>query len=109
MNINFESLEKIPYLIEVMEDIKKSLDTKVDKRWLSVKELSKYIDYSTDRIHKLKGIEFLEGVHFHKRGGKLLFDKEMIDKWVLGLDIESMNHINIIDYTNDIVNNLAAS
>lgn len=50
---------------------------------MSVKELGKYLGYSNDHIYKLRDGEFIEDIHFHKKG-KLLFDRIEIDKWVVG-------------------------
>ena len=37
---------------------------------------------SKDHIHKLKNDSFILGKHYHKKSGKLLFDKVELDKWV---------------------------
>ena len=53
-----------------------------EKRWLNIKEASNYLGYSQDHIHKLKNSYFIEGKHYYKKTGKLLFDKVAIDSWV---------------------------
>lgn len=83
MDVKFENLNKIDDLIMLFNKMSENQGTK--KRWLSVRELAIYLDYSSDRIHKLKGSEFIDGVHYHKRSGKLLFDKFKVDEWVLGI------------------------
>lgn len=50
---------------------------------MNVKEVGKYLGYSADHIYKLRDEEFVEGMHFHKKG-KLLFDRIEIDQWVMG-------------------------
>ena len=40
------------------------------------------LGYSNDHIYKLRDGEFIEDIHFHKKG-KLLFDRIEIDKWVI--------------------------
>ncbi|MGA1932767.1 DNA-binding protein [Arcobacter sp. YIC-464] len=104
MDINFENLEKIDEILNRLILIEQKV--KSEKRWLTVKELSLYIGYSEDRIHKLKNIEFFENLHFYKRSGKLLFDKYEIDNWIIGIqnfvesDSEKVNSI-----LNNILNN----
>ena len=101
MTIDFTNLEKIDDILKLLNTLVLNQSNQIPKKWLSVKELSQYIDYSTDRIHKLKGVEFFEGIHFYKRSGKLLFDKEMIDKWVIGIDSKAVNNTIDIDSTVD--------
>ena len=83
MTRNFKNLELIKEIFIDIKSIKKSLENRVEKKWLSTKELAEYLDYSQDRLHKLKGDEFIEGIHYYKRKGKLLFDKSKIDDWVV--------------------------
>lgn len=102
-------------MINPFEEIEKSInelsnnlllltsEIKSEKRWLNIKEVAHYLGYSTHQIHKLKGEEFFEGVHYYKRSGKLLFDKYLVDKWVLGIDSKDIN--NIVD-VEDTINNL---
>lgn len=110
MNINFENLDKIDDILKLLNTVLVNQQNLTPKKWLSVRELSEYLDYSTDRIHKLKNVEFLEGIHYHKRAGKLLFDKELIDKWVIGIDTRSVNNtVDIEDSVNKILESLAVS
>ena len=108
MIIKFEGIEKLDEILNELNIIKQNQT--IDKKWLSVKELSEYLDYSTDRIHKLKGTEFLEGIHYYKRSGKLLFDKEKIDKWVLGINPTSINNqVNVEETVNNLIEDLLVS
>lgn len=85
-------------------------EIKSEKRWLNIKEVAYYLGYSTHQIHKLKGEEFFEGVHYHKRSGKLLFDKYLVDKWVLGIDAKDINNaIDIEGTINNILDGLLES
>ena len=83
MDIALEHLSLLPEILEKLKWIEKSLANFETKRWMNVKEVGKYLGYSTDHIYKLRDEEFVEGIHFHKKG-KLLFDRLEIDKWVIG-------------------------
>lgn len=109
MNNPFEQIEKS------ISDLSNNVlllatEIKSEKRWLNIKEVANYLGYSTHQIHKLKGEEFVSGVHYYKRSGKLLFDKYMVDKWVLGLDVKnSHNAIDIKSKVNTILDGLVKS
>ena len=92
MDIKFENLAKIDLLIEKIE----KLESKVSgaKRWLNISEASHYLGYSKDHIHKLKNSSFILGVHYHKKSGKLLFDKIELDNWVT-FDTDTKDAIDI--------------
>ena len=79
MNVKYEYLELIPTLLEEIRLVKEN--TNKEKRWLTVTEVAKYIGYSKDRIHALTNSEFLEGIHYYKKG-KLLFDRYALDNWI---------------------------
>lgn len=83
MNVAIENLSLIPKIVEDIELLKVSLENSNHKRWLTVKEIAEYLGYSKDRIYKLKSQSFIEGVHFHKREGKILFDRVAVDEWVI--------------------------
>ena len=108
MNIPFENLAKIDEILNLLKN--QQIET-IEKRWLNINETAHYLGYSTDRIHKLKGNEFIEGLHYYKRSGKLLFDKIVLDKWVLGID--KLNHLNntidIESKVNEILDGLSLS
>ncbi|QHG91175.1 DNA-binding protein [Sulfurimonas sp. CVO] len=92
MNVEFENINLIKQISNDMQLLKKLLvDTSV-KRWLSVKELAIYLSYSKDRIYKIKDTTFIEGIHFYKKSGKILFDRVAIDEWVISK--ETTNEIN---------------
>lgn len=82
MEIALQNLELLPQVLEQLKAINKKLENTNNKRWMTTAELSKYLGYSKDRIYKLKGIEFIEGIHFFNNTGKILFDRVAIDEWV---------------------------
>jgi len=85
MNLAFENLNKIDDILEKLE----YLDSKIssEKRWLSTSETSEYLGYSKNSIDAMvKSGEFILGHHYYQRARKRIFDREILDKWVLGLD-----------------------
>jgi len=92
MNLKFENLEKIDDILEKLNLLEQKITS--DKRWLNVKETAIYLGYSKDHIHKLKETHFTIGKHFHKKAGRVLFDKVELDNWVTmcaeDVDIESV-------------------
>jgi len=80
MLVEFENLSKINTILVKLEELEAKLSS--EKRWLNIKEASNYLGYSQDHIHKLKNSHFIEGIHYYKKTGKLLFDKIAIDSWV---------------------------
>ena len=110
MTIDFKDLEIIKEMHNDIKLIKNSFSNRQNKKWLSTKELSEYLDYSQDRIHKLKGVEFFQDVHYYKRSGKLLFDKNKIDDWVLGVEVyEAGSQINVEEKVKQLVDDLLVS
>ena len=91
MNIELENLQLLPKMFELIEKLNKNLQNNSTKRWLSVRELAEYLSYSNDRIYKLKDEYFLEGVHFYKKSGKILFDRVAIDSWMVEKDTNETN------------------
>ena len=83
MNINFEDLKLLPQMFELIQKLNSNLENSFTKRWLSVRELAEYLSYSNDRIYKLKDEHFIEGIHFYKKSGKILFDRVTIDSWMV--------------------------
>lgn len=79
MNIKFENLEKIDEVLILLNKLLQHQPS--DKRWLNINETAHYLGYSTDRIHALTNDQFIEGMHYFKKG-KLLFDKIELDHWV---------------------------
>lgn len=102
MNIALEHLELLPEILEKLTLIEKHISNFEVKRWMNVKEVGKYLGYSTDHIYKLRDEEFTEGIHFHKKG-KLLFERLEIDKWVIG------GSNNLCQATKDSVNKIIES
>ena len=93
MNVNFEHLQLIPTLLNEIKALKLNQAMSSDKRWLNTRELSDYIGYSMDSINKMvKDDVFINGVHYYKPSKKLLFDKEQVNNWIVG--IKDNNHKN---------------
>jgi len=93
MNVNFEHLELLPKLFNEIKALKLNQAMQSQKRWLNTRELSDYLGYSLDAINKMVKEEiFIEGVHYHKPQKRLLFDKEQINNWVVGIknDVEKV-------------------
>lgn len=88
MEISFENLKKIDTILEKLESLENKISS--EKRWLNVKEASIYIGYSKDHIHKLKDSHLIEGKHYFKKAGRILFDKIELDNWVK----YSLNQLN---------------
>jgi hypothetical protein len=96
MEIKLENLNLLESISNDIELIKKQLLNSSSKRWLSVKDLSEYLSYSSDRIYKLKDDVFIEGKHFYKKQGKILFDKYAIDKWITSSTYDAKEKVNQI-------------
>lgn len=92
MNVEFENINLIKQMSNDMQLLKKLLQDTTTKRWLSVKEVAIYLSYSKDRIYKIKDTIFIEGIHFYKKSGKILFGRVAIDEWVISK--ETTNEIN---------------
>lgn len=91
--MNFEHLQLIPKLLNEIKALKLNQAMSSDKRWLNTRELSDYIGYSMDSINKMvKENVFIDGLHYYKPQKKLLFDKEQVNNWIVG--IEDDNHKN---------------
>ncbi len=80
--IEMENINLIKEIAKDIELIKKRIETQGEKRWLNIKEASNYLGYSQDHLHKLKNSYLIEGKHYFKKAGKLLFDKIALDAWV---------------------------
>lgn len=97
MNITFEHLELIPKLLNEIKSLKLSQAMSSEKRWLNTRELSDYIGYSLDAINKMvKDDIFIDGIHYYKPSKKLLFDKEQVNNWIVGIkDDKQKQRVNI--------------
>ena len=82
MNLNIEALNKIPQILEIVKLLNEKIENKIEKRWLNVAEAAYFLGYSKDHIHKLKANHFIEGKHYYKKAGRVLFDKLELDNWV---------------------------
>lgn len=91
MNVNFEDLKLLPQMFELINKLNSNLENSFTKRWLSVRELAEYLSYSNDRIYKLKDEYLIEGIHFYKKSGKILFDRVAIDSWMVEKDSNETN------------------
>ena len=78
-------------MFNLIEKLNNNLENGHTKRWLSVREIAEYLSYSNDRIYKLKDEFFIEGVHFYKKSGKILFDRVAIDSWMVEKDTNETN------------------
>jgi hypothetical protein len=86
MTIDFSFLKLIPTILEYLKNIEDKIDTNIEKRWLNSSELALYTGYKLETIKsKVKKGDFIQGLHYYKRDGKLLFDKKEIDRWVMGI------------------------
>jgi hypothetical protein len=76
MNVNFENLELIPIIKDML--------IKFSSPFLSRQELSNYLKVSESFIkQKLYNGEFVDGKHYFKIGeSKMLFDRLEIDMWI---------------------------
>jgi hypothetical protein len=83
MDIKFENLAKIDEILIKIDYIEKQLSNTNYKRWLNINETAIYLGYSKDYIHKLKDSSFILNKHYYKKSGKLLFDKDELDLWVI--------------------------
>lgn len=81
---------KYPHiLIELLNQINEKLENHIPKTWLSTNETSEYLGYSKESIHKMiKNGQFIQGIHYHKKIKKIIFNKSEIDNWVIS-DISS--------------------
>jgi hypothetical protein len=100
MNVNFEHLQLIPKLLNEIKALKLNQAMCSDKRWLNTRELSDYIGYSIDSINKMvKEDTFIDGIHYYKPSKRLLFDKEQVNNWIVG--IKDDNHKNRVSLAVD--------
>ncbi len=90
-------------LYSMVKELKSSIVKDIDKRWLSTKEVAVYLPYGIDKVKKMIDIQLIEGEHFYRREGKLVFDKHKLDEWVLYTPINNTNKVDTQFIVNDIV------
>jgi len=100
--IDMENINMIKDMADTLEIIKRSVSNNSDKRWLNTAETATYLGYSKEHIPKLKNAYFIEGVHYHKKAGRVLFDKYELDNWVTS----SVNRMSAKDIANEIMKDL---
>lgn len=100
MEILFENLKKIDTILERLESLEQKVSS--EKRWLNTKEASYYLGYSKEHIHKLKDAYLIEGKHYYKKAGRVLFDKVELDNWVQ----MSLSKLNAKELANNVLKDL---
>jgi len=98
-----------------LNNIESKLNTLIEllgtpKQWLNTSELSHYLGYSKESIHKMvKSGEFKQGHHYHKKIKRLLFNKTQIDNWVQSDTNKNVNNTNydVDSVINDILKSVA--
>lgn len=106
MNINFENLELLSDIHQILVQIRNEKMNSYQKKWMTTEELANYIAYSKESIKKMiKEEELLLGKHFYKIGKKKLFDKIAIDSWIMGTEIVCSNNSDFVvdEILNDII------
>ncbi len=108
--IDLVTLEDFTKVLQYLETISRKLDEKIQKKWLSTKELAEYTSYKLNTIQaKIKTNQFIENVHYYKKGGKLFFDRLAIDKWIIGIndeqDLTQLNDDKFAQYLDEILTN----
>ena len=86
MEYKFEYLECLPSIEKKLEKIELGIENRIAKRWLNINEAAIYIGYKKETIRKkVQNGEFQPGIHYYKQNGKLLFDINELDNWVMGI------------------------
>ena len=68
-------------LVEQLNRIESKIDTRVLKNWLSINDVIQSAGYSKSTINRAIKRGELKSV---KNGGKRMFRKEWIDRWISG-------------------------
>lgn len=110
MNVNFETLDEIPKIYQLLKQLNEKVENKIEKRWLSTIETAHYLGYSKDSIDSMvKRGELISSIHYFQRERKRMFDKEALDKWVMGIsEKENLIQQNIDMTIEDIISSIAA-
>lgn len=89
-SLNLDVLSLIPTMMELMLKLTEKIDNTTTKEFLSTEETAQYTSYSKDSIDSfVKKGELALNVHYYQKGKKRMFNRQAIDKWVMGIDIES--------------------
>ena len=100
MNINLEALEQIPNIYKLLLQLNEKIEKEVEKRWLSTTETAHYLGYSKDSIDfMVKKGEFIVNIHYYQVERKRMFDKQALDKWVMGITSNNDSVKNKIEAT----------
>ena len=71
---------------DIEEVIQNMIDKKIkdikDKEILSAREAASFLDVSRGFLYKKTKTDFVQGVHFHRKDGKIFFEKEALLDWV---------------------------
>ena len=102
LKIDLTPLNEIPNVIKKLEIIDKKIDSNIEKRWLTTREVAEYTGYKFETIKsKIKNHDFIFGVHYYKKCGTLFFDKFEIDNWIMGIKPSNIalenDCLNIVD------------
>jgi len=85
----FNNLTKIDDILKELKSI--STNISASKRWLNTSETAIYLGYSKEHIPKLKNSYFIEGKHYYKKAGRVLFDKYELDIWITTPPLDKLN------------------
>ena len=100
MNVNFETLSQIPDIYRLLLQLNEKIENRVEKRWLSTTETANYLGYSKDSIDfMVKKGEFIVNIHYYQVERKRMFDKQSLDKWVMGITSNNDSVKNKIEAT----------
>lgn len=53
MKLNFEALEQIPQIYQLLNQLNEKVENRVEKKWLSTLETAHYLGYSKDSIDSM--------------------------------------------------------
>jgi len=107
LKIDLTPLQEIPKIVNKLEIIDKKLDSNIEKKWLTTRELAEYTGYKFETIKsKIKNHDFIFRVHYYKKDGTLFFDKFEVDNWIMGV---KPSNIALEHDCSDIVDEVLAS
>lgn len=109
MELKLENLELIETIHSMLVELRDRKVNEIEKRWLTTTELSKYIGYGKDSINKMiQEQKFICGIHYYKKVKKILFDKQQVDNWIMGIESNKLVATNNENITNDIILSLVS-